>query len=172
MALSRLEADPSATVLRGEALAEFRPVPDIAVALGARGQYAGTPLLAFEEYSAGNYTVGRGYDPGTLLGDKGIGFQAELRFGSIVPKTPNEVAWQPFVFADAAWVSNEDRLFALTGRQRLASVGAGIRALFGDRARLEATIAVPLVRAGLQTEKGDPRFLLSFTTSIRPWSFR
>lgn len=172
VALSRLEADPSATVLRGEALAEFRPVPYIAMALGARGQYASRPLLAFEEYSAGNYTVGRGYDPGTLLGDKGIGFQGELRFGSIVPKGPNQVAWQPFVFADAAWVSNEDKLFPLTGRQRLASLGGGIRAVFGTRARLEAAVAVPLVRAGLQAEKGDPRFLISLTTSIRPWSFR
>jgi len=172
VALSRLEGDPSATVLRGEALAEFRPIPDIAFALGARGQYAGTPLLAFEEYSAGNYTVGRGYDPGTLLGDKGIGFQAELRFGSIVPRTPESLAWQPYIFADAAWVSNEDRLFPLAGRQHLASVGGGIRAGWGDRARIDATIAVPLVRAGLQTGKGDPRLLLSFTTSIRPWSFR
>lgn len=172
VALSRLEGDPSATVLRGEALAEFRPDPVLAFALGARGQYAGEPLLAFEEYSAGNYTVGRGYDPGTLLGDRGIGFQAEVRFGSIVPSGPNHVAWQPYVFADAAWVSNEDRLFPIAGRQRLASIGGGIRAAWGDRARLEAAIAVPLVRAGLQTEKGDPRLLLSLTTSIRPWSFR
>lgn len=172
VALSRLEADPSATVLRGEVLAEFRPAPDIAIALGARGQYAGKPLLAFEEYSAGNYTVGRGYDPGTLLGDRGIGFQAELRFGTIVPRAPSAVAWQPFVFADAAWVSNEDRLFPLAGRRRLASAGGGVRAVFGDRARLEATVAVPIVRAGLQPEIGDPRLLLSFTTSIRPWSFR
>jgi hemolysin activation/secretion protein len=172
VALSRLEGDPSATVLRGEALAEFRPSPDIAVALGARGQYAGTPLLAFEEYSAGNYTVGRGYDPGTLLGDKGIGFQAEFRFGSIVPRTAKSVAWQPYLFADAAWVSNEDRLFPFAGRRRLASVGGGVRAAFGDSARVDAVIAVPLVRAGLQTEKADPRLLVSFTTSIRPWSFR
>lgn len=172
VALSRLEGDPSATVLRGEALAEFRPDPVLAFAFGVRGQYAGEPLLAFEEYSAGNYTVGRGYDPGTLLGDKGIGFQAEIRFGSIVPGASNDVAWQPYVFADAAWVSNEDRLFPIAGRQRLASIGGGVRAAWGDRARLEAAIAVPLVRAGLQAEKGDPRLLLSLTTSIRPWSFR
>ena len=172
VALSRLEADPSATVIRGEAIAEFRPSPPTTIAVAARGQYSGEPLLAFEEYSAGNYTVGRGYDPGTLLGDKGIGFQAEFRFGSIVPMSPDKVAWQPFVFADAAWVSNEDRLFPVVGRQRLASVGGGIRAAFGSRARLEASIAVPLVRAGLLTEKGDPRLLVSLTTSIRPWSFR
>jgi hypothetical protein len=33
-------------------------------------------------------------------------------------------------------------------------------------------MAVPLVRAGLQAERGDPRLLVSITTSLRPWSFR
>jgi hemolysin activation/secretion protein len=159
-------------VLRAEAFGEFRPARRIAFVLGARAQYSGRPLVAFEEYSAGNYTVGRGYDPGTLLGDRGIGVQSELRFGSIVPRRRGAVALQPYAFFDAAWVSNEDRIFPAAGRSHLASAGAGLRATFGDRARLDLALAVPLRRAGLQAERGDPRLLVSFTTSLRPWSSR
>jgi hemolysin activation/secretion protein len=169
---SRLEGDPTAFVLRAEAYGEYRPVPNIAFSLGARAQLSGRPLLTFEEYSAGNYTMGRGYDPGTLLGDSGFGFQSELRFGSIVPRTPRAVAIQPYAFFDAAWISNEDRLFVAAGGNHLASVGAGIRAALGDQARLDVNLAVPLVRAGLQTKRGDPRLLVSLTTSLWPWSFR
>ena len=80
----RLEGDPTATVLRAAAYGEVPADPALTFALGVRGQYSGNPLFSFEEFSAGNYTVGRGYDPGTLLGDSGIGFQAELRFGTPV----------------------------------------------------------------------------------------
>jgi hemolysin activation/secretion protein len=170
--LSRLEGEPAATVLRAAALAELRPDPDIALVVGARAQFAGKPLLAFEEYSAGNYTIGRGYDPGALLGDRGIGIQSELRLGSIVPRGPGRTAFQPFLFLDAAWVANEDRVFAAGGRNRLASAGGGVRVTMGTYARLEAAVAVPLVRAGLQADRGKPRLLVSLTTSLRPWSFR
>ena len=79
---SRLEGRSDATVLRYTMYGEVRPVPKLTLALGARAQYAWKPLLSFEEFSAGNYTAGRGYDPGALLGDKGFGSQAEIRYGS------------------------------------------------------------------------------------------
>jgi hemolysin activation/secretion protein len=169
---SRLEADPTATVLRFRAAGEFRPAPKLAFALGVQGQVARKPLLSFEEYSAGNYTVGRGYDPGTLLGDSGAGFQAEIRYGSLVPAAPGKVAVQPYAFLDAASVSNEDRLLAVTERQSLSSAGGGVRVAWGDRARLDVALAVPLERAGLQTRRGDPRLLVSLTTRLWPWSLR
>ncbi|MFC7500386.1 ShlB/FhaC/HecB family hemolysin secretion/activation protein [Enterovirga sp. GCM10030262] len=168
--LSRPEGDPTGTVFRFSTYGEYRPVPNIAFALGMRGQASADPLLSFEEYSLGNYTVGRGYDPGTLLGDNGLGFQAELRFGSIIPKALNRFSVQPYVFFDAGWVWNEDRLNARDVRQQLTSVGGGIRALYGDRAQLDVVLAVPLDRAGmLMTERPDPRLLVSFTTKLWPW---
>jgi hemolysin activation/secretion protein len=169
---SRLEGDPTSTLVRAEVHGEFRPTPRIAFTLGVKAQHSGTPLFAFEEYSAGNYTIGRGYDPGTLLGDSGIGIQAELRFGSIAPSSPRSAALQPFVFLDSAWISNEDRLFAVTGRNRLTSVGTGVRATLGDQVRLDLVVAVPLTRAGLQTRRGDARLLVSLTTALWPWSFK
>ena len=46
--------------------------PKLTLALGARAQYAWKPLLSFEEFSAGNYTVGRGYDPGRAAWRHGL----------------------------------------------------------------------------------------------------
>ncbi len=167
---SRLEGDPTATVIRGGAYGEYRPMPELTFSLGARAQYSGDPLLAFEEISGGNYTFGRGYDPGTILGDSGIGFQAELRYGSAYPRSRDAWAFQPFVFYDHGWAWNED-VVAPIPRQELSSAGGGVRAAYGDKFRIEATLAVPLQRAGLQVERGDPRFLISFTTRLWPWSF-
>jgi len=168
---SRLEGDPTAFVVRAEGSAEWRPAPIVTFALGASAQYSARPLFAFEEFSAGNYTIGRGYDPGTLLGDSGIGFQSELRIGRAFARGQDRIALQAYGFYDHAWVWNEDQLAPAT-RDRLSSVGAGVRAAWGDRARLDLTLAVPLNRAGLQTERPDPRLLISFTTRLWPWSLR
>ena len=154
------------------AAGEFRPTPLLGLFLGVRGQSTGKPLLSFEEYAAGNYTIGRGYDPATLLGDRGIGFSAELRWGRLVPPGPRAIAVQPFLFFDAARVSNHDRIFPSIGPQHLASVGGGVRAAIGDRARLDVTLAAPLQRAGLETKRPDPRLLVTFTTRLLPWSAR
>jgi len=167
---SRLEGDPTGTVLRFEAYGEYRPVPNITFALGTRAQYSGDALLSFEEFSAGNYTVGRGYDPGTLLGDRGVGFQAEVRFGSIVPRAINAVAFQPYAFVDHARVRNEDFQNSADVRQSLTSVGGGVRAVYGDRGQLDVVLAVPVERAGLQADRGDVRVLVSLTTRLWPWS--
>lgn len=168
---TRLEGDPTATVLRGGAAAEFRPIPRLTFAFSLNGQYSARPLFSFEEFSAGNYTAGRGYDPGALLGDSGVGMQAELRFGRRYPRRPDEFVAEPYVFFDHAWVWNEDVLLAL-GRQQLSSVGAGVRAAWGDRFRIDALVAKPLDRLFFQTERGDTRFLVSLTTRLLPWRSR
>lgn len=167
---SRIEGDATATVVRASVYGEYRPMPKLTLALGLRGQYADEPLLSFEEFSAGNYTVGRGYDPGSLLGDRGIGVQAEVRMGSQVPVTRRAVAAEPYLFFDYAKVSNEDRLFLVGGKRDLSSTGAGVRATW-DRFRLDTVLAVPLQNAGLLTDTPDVRFLVSLTTRLWPWSF-
>jgi hemolysin activation/secretion protein len=168
---SRLEGDATATLLRLEAYGEYRPRPRLTLAAGLRAQMTGDPLLSFEQYSAGNYTIGRGYDPGALLADRGIGIQNELRYGTLVAPGPHRLAWQAFAFFDWARVGEAGRIPTLTGGHTLTSAGAGLRAAVGDSARLEAVLAVPLQRVGLQTERGNPRLLLSFTTRLWPWSY-
>src|SRR3546814_16251997 len=67
---SRVEADPTAALVRFTGLGEFRPVPNLAFTLLPRAQYTRSAMLSYEELPAGNDTVGRGYDPGELIGDK------------------------------------------------------------------------------------------------------
>lgn len=164
---TRLEADPTALVLRSAIDAELRPVPGVTIAAAMRAQYSADPLLSFEEFSAGNYTVGRGYDPGAILGDRGLAVRAELRLGSAIPRAAEHAAFEPFAFVDQAWAWNEERLFVIP-RQELTSVGAGVRLGYGDRLRLEFVVAAPLDRTLFQT--GRPlRGLLSITTRLWPW---
>jgi hemolysin activation/secretion protein len=168
---TRLEGDPTATIFRGGVTGEFRPIPKLTFAFSLNGQYSAHPLFSFEEFSAGNYTAGRGYDPGALLGDSGIGLQAELRFGSAVPVTDSQFRAEPYVFIDQAWVWNRDRIFAIP-EEELTSVGGGVRAAFGARFRLDLLVAAPLDRAPLQTRKRDPHILVTFTTRLWPWRSR
>ena len=167
---TRLEADPTAFVLRTTLDFELRPTRGIAFAGAMRAQYSDRPLLSFEEFSAGNYTIGRGYDPGAILGDRGVSLRGEIRFGSAFPRTRTELAVQPFVFVDQAWAWNEERLFPIA-RQEVTSIGGGIRIAYGDSIRAELMIAAPLDRTLLQPQR-DPRILLSITTRLWPWSFR
>lgn len=160
---SRAEGDPSATVLRAEAELSWRPVPDFAVVLTPRAQYGSGPLLAFEEYSIGNFTVGRGYDPGTVSGDSGIGSGIEFRLGSLVPANNKDIALQPFAFFDAALVWNEDSAFAGLDPEDIYSVGGGVRIAYGDVLRLDLTAAQPLRRTALELDRSPLRFLVSLT---------
>lgn len=168
---SRFEGKGTGTLVRASIYGEYRPQRKVTFALGIQSQYSDEPLLSFEEFSAGNYTAGRGYDPGSLLGDRGVGMQAELRFGSVVPKTPSSLAAEGYIFFDHARVRNEDRLFVDDSSRRLSSVGGGVRATYGDKFRIDLALAIPLTRVGLLDERPDPRVLLSFTTRLWPWSF-
>lgn len=178
--LSRPLADPTAFVLRAAAYGEWRPSPEFTLALAPRAQYAPDPLLAVEEFSAGNYTIGRGYDAGTLVGDSGIGVRAEVRVGSLVPKRIGGWAFQPFAFFDTARVWNRDK-GSLYPRdpQSLHSAGGGMRARWGDHAQLDAFMAAPLKTLRLfdfanpgaeRRVKGDVRFLASLTVNLFPWT--
>jgi hemolysin activation/secretion protein len=168
---SRPEGRSDATVLRYTTYGEYRPVPKLTFALGARAQYAWKPLLSFEEFSAGNYTAGRGYDPGALLGDMGFGTQSEIRYGSRVPVNARRAAVEGYTFWDHAVVRNRDKLVVDEGSQHLDSVGGGARVNF-DRFVLDAALAIPLTRVGILNQRPDPRFLVSLTSRLWPWSYR
>jgi hemolysin activation/secretion protein len=167
---TRLQGKSDATVLRFTGYGEFRPVPKLTFALGLRAQYAWDPLLSFEEFSAGNYTVGRGYDPGALLGDKGWGTQAEIRYGGRIPASAKKAAVEGYAFWDHARVSNEDQTVIVTGTAHLNSIGGGAR-INWDRFVLDAGVAVPLTHIGLLGRKPDPRFLVTLTTRLWPWRY-
>ena len=168
---SRIEADPTPLSLRVEALGEFRPLPGIAFLLRGDGQLTSDPLPAFEEFAGGNYSIGRGYDPGIVLGDSGLGLSAEVRYGSLAPQSANAFALQPYVFTDAAWAWNEDPSRQAGNPDRLWSAGAGLRAAWGARMQADLAVAVPLERTDFQASRGDVRVLFSITTRLLPWRY-
>ena len=163
---SRIDADATATVVRAIASGELALGESFAIAVEPSAQYAFDPLLSFEEFTAGNYTVGRGYDPATLAGDSGVGLSAELRGPRLNPFKQSKLQVQPYVFADAAWVWNKN--FG-GDPDNLLSLGGGLRADLTDRLHLDAAVAVPTERAGVLDRRGDPRFLLTLTSRLLPW---
>lgn len=164
--LTRVEAKPDAFLVRANAQIEWRPDKLFTIAVSPRAQWASDPLVAYEEFSGGNFTVGRGFDPGTVIGDSGVAVSTELRYGSFVPANTKSFAVQPFAFFDAAWVWNKDTAFNGLNPQKLYSAGGGLRVAYGDVARVDMTLAVPLNTGGFLTRKPDPRFLVSFTTQF------
>ena len=166
---SRAEGDATAFVVRASGYGEIRPVKNLAFSLAPRVQYAKKALLSFEEFSTGNYTVGRGYDPGILSGDRGVAAAGEIKVGSLIAKTTKSVAVQGYVFGDAAVVWNRDTDLRSLNPQKLYSAGGGVRLGYGQRINLDLGAAVPLKRAGLQTKRGDVRILANLTIRLIPW---
>ncbi len=167
--LSRFGADPSAFVARAQATGEWRPVPTFTLALAPRAQYSAQALLSFEEMSAGNYTVGRGYDPGVIAGDRGVGFAAEARIGSLMPHARRDLALQPFAFLDAAWMWNKDPFLTGPDPMKVMSAGGGVRGALGNLSRFDLTAAAPLRDRPHDGRRGDLRLLFSITTQLWPW---
>lgn len=164
--LSRAAADPTAFVSRATALIEYRPQPGLTFSIAPRAQYAPHSLVSYEQFSVGNFTAGRGYDPGALAGDSGLGFQSEVRIGSLLPRTIDGFAIQPFGFVDLGIVWNH--VSPIASPQRLWSAGAGVRAAWAQRARLDVTLAAPLNTTPLQKER-DVRLLVTLSTKLLPW---
>lgn len=167
-----LGSDATAFVIRGSGLLEYRPMPEITFSLAPRAQYSHASLYSYERYSAGSYTVGRGYDPGTIVGDSGVGFQAEVRIGSLMPESRDSFSFQPYVFIDKAWTwSNSIFRNPALGPdpQELSTAGIGFRTAFGDHARLDVSFAVPFDKTrGIPAP--DQRLLVSLTTRLWPWN--
>lgn len=163
---SRIDGDPTATLVRASGNVEFALGESVAVAVMPRAQYGFDPLLSFEEFTAGNYTVGRGYDPATITGDSGVGMVVELRGPRFNLRERSRLQVQPYLFGDVAWVWNKN---LPDDNNHLKSAGGGIRAGLADRLALDALVAIPLEKAGLQNKRGDARFLLTLTTRLLPW---
>lgn len=166
--LSRADGDPNAFVLRGNALVEVRPLQGLFFSLAPSFQYAADPVLAFEEFSVGNFTVGRGYDPGAITGENGAGFRSEIGLDDLAVGPPGRLAVQPFAFFDYASVWNRNA-FGPDFRDELYSTGGGLRVTLPGRARLEVVAAVPLRRAPLEDDR-NLRVLISLSSSLLPWS--
>jgi hemolysin activation/secretion protein len=107
-------------------------IQPVSFAFAAKGQYSFKPLIEGEQILFGGTEIGRGYDPGAITGDSGIGASAELRYDTRMPQYAIEQL-QPYVFFDTAktWFRNRPAALGPSlGNYGIASVGAGLRFWF------------------------------------------
>lgn len=161
--ISRPGANPEALVLRSEGSAETQTWRGVSVAFAWQTQWANDPLLAPEQFQAGNLSIGRGYDPGAAYGDRAFAISAELRAGGY--RLPWSLTAQPFLFYDAARVETLGP--SGLGPHWLASTGLGVRLETAGRYRIDLTYAAPLHPAlGIGDNEPTPRLLVNLTTSL------
>ena len=162
--LARTEARPNAWSLLGEVNVTTPSFQTLRLDVTARGQHARDPLMAVEEFSFGNYTIVRGYDPGAATGDAAIAVAAEIAGLGYRPFN-SRTHVEFFGFFDVGEYWNRDRL-AVQNRT-LASWGTGVRINIDDYARAEFTYAEPLREPlGLNEGVPGPRVLFSLTTNV------
>ena len=152
-------------MVRGQGGVDIALTDRLTGAFRGQAQYSSSTLLPFEQLSLGGLTVGRGYDPAAVLGDKGISGAFELRYGPIALHPKAQAA--PYVFFDTGYVANNNT--ARTGAEKdrtLSSLGAGVVFRVFNRANLEVTYAHPLdaTRPG-GARRGD-RVLIQLTASL------
>lgn len=150
--LTRPAAKPEAWVLKTQGGIDIALTDRLTGMLRAQAQYTSSTLLPYEQISLGGLTVGRGYDPAALLGDKGYSGAFELRYGPL--QLHPKVVAAPYAFFDAGHVANNNARASGLGKGRtLKSAGAGVVLRVFNRANLEVTYAHPIDA----TRTGGPR---------------
>jgi len=161
------QGNPQATVLRASASVEMHLLRPLTFVIAPRMQISSDPVFAFEQFSLGNFTLGRGYDPGALIGDSGVGFAAEARMTPFRLTPQSRFELQPYVFSDNGWTWLKRS--AVPGPQSLHSVGGGMRITFGGQARLDLSAAVPLSTLPGEANRRPVRVLASLAVNLLPW---
>jgi hemolysin activation/secretion protein len=132
--LSRVGGRTDFTKLTG-AFGFSRPLgAGLSFVFAAQGQLAFDPLITGEQIAFGGFQFGRGYDPGAVSGDRGLGTSFELRYDKQYGMSFLQ-AVQPYFFLDIARVWNLQN--ADFGDQSITSAGGGVRFwlaynVFGD----------------------------------------
>jgi len=160
---SRFLGVPNAVVYRAQAQAGgqlFGPVLGTAV---LNWQHTDDPLLSYEEYSVGNLSVGRGYDPSIVSGDRALSASVELTTVPL-PLFKGLGAWRPYAFYDVAEVTN---IGVGAGEVSLASTGLGLRAQITRRVSLDLAWAKPLDDPfGVGGDTPPSRVLISLSAAL------
>lgn len=159
---SRFGGRPDAMVLRAELAIGAQLAGPFVGTASALWQHSDRPLLSYEEYSAGNFGLGRGYDPSAATGDRAIGGSLELTTIPLVPKGARS-AIRPYAFYDVVRLTN---LAPAADRTRLRSVGFGLR-LQSPILSFDASYAKPLDRLAPAAPRPPARFLFSISASIQ-----
>lgn len=166
--ISRSEGSALATVVRGsvEGFRKFGKVIEFGGKVN--GQWANRALLNYDEYAIGNYTIGRGYDPGANTGDRAIGFVAEPRINfRLSPSSRGQV--YGFYEGVRLWNIGAN----VSERKRyIASLGGGVRGSVSQSVRFDATYTHALDKpllVGALSRRPDDRVLFSLTVQLVPF---
>lgn len=159
--LSRPDANPQATVVRGEASAR-RPFARGTIQARVRGQWSDDALTAYEEFNFGGTPGGRGLDPGALYGDRGVAVGLDW-FGP--SRDMGGFAVSPIAFVEGAQAWNNDDFGPR--RSRIVLGGGGFRIKLTDRVQLDVVYARPIGEAkGVDEDRFGPRLLFNLTTTL------
>lgn len=124
------------------------------LAVNGAAQWSDSPLPAYEEFQVGNYTVGRGFDPGAASGDSAVAAQLEAgwEFRGAVANT------SVFAFMDTARLWNRDD-FSYDATLRSIGIGARASTRYGQ---VGLSWAVPQTDALPGSGRPDARVLLTY----------
>lgn len=169
--LTHFAGDAQAFVARGQVSGALGIGPVFELATTMRGQYSDHPLLNYDQFSLGNLTIGRGYDPGANTGDRAVAAAHEIRAN--IPLGRQGMG-QFYAFYDWVQLWNLDP--SSTERQRfLRSVGGGARVTVTGTLRLDLTYAHPLdppLLTGTEIKRSPDRFMISLVTQLYPFGAR
>ena len=164
--LSRTGADPEGALMRFK-LEDEQKVAGGRVMVRVDGQLAGEGLTAPEQYSVGNLTIGRGYEPGAAFGDKAVGVSAEFRLNPFA--LPRQVKAEPFVFYDGVglWAAPGAQQLSASNGRWLWSTGGGVRFEAPGPWRVDIVYAMPQkAPLGFGEPKPDPVVLVNITARL------
>lgn len=125
------------------------------VSVSGAGQWSNAPLPAYEEFQVGNYTIGRGFDPGAASGDSAVAGQLEAGWDL----RGDVGAASVFAFVDAAHLWNRDDA---SEEATLRSIGLGARA-YTRHGQFGLALAFPKTGAFPGGETPDARVLFTYT---------
>ena len=99
--------------------------------VGAVGQYAADSMLIANQISFGGPPIGRAYYYGAIMGDRGLGFFAELRKDVTLSELSNQPL-QFFTFVDkgTTYINTNEAAGRVGGAFSLTSYGLGVRTNF------------------------------------------
>ena len=162
---SRPEAHPSFITYKGEIernqnLQNY--LEGLNLAFLCLWQYSDEPLLSSEEFGVGGRTIGRGFDAGEILGDKGYAVSAELQYS-----IPNlwGLSSHMYAFYHMGKVWNRDEVDQKTDNEkpRLESHGVGARFFWEETMSFNIEISKPLTRVPADHSKKQPRYQFGMT---------
>lgn len=130
----------------------------------------GDPMVTSEQFGLGGFDWLSSFGSGSLQGDTGAAFRAELAFPQALDALSNGTvgaAMSPYLFGAAGTVKLEEATAVEDAVTRAAAFGVGLRFGLAQRESLRsANLTLEYGRGVASGAKGDKRFNLRFSTTF------